>query len=624
MSTVSLTFCFGSYSAESRYSAVYADGCGTSEADRAFRWCVHVHIALYEELVLSLFTGTTKVLADTPPAGLIPELQLHRCMSSRYKHEQFPRCVSCTRRWAGDTCRFQGIRFFLKDQKGTIVGVSFVENQKPDAPNMNFPTTWNTRLEESHIRETKVRHLLLRFDDVVRLRVTLTSCDCFMAKQITVARALLPILQKELEHLNSPEIIRRPRESDVRATCGMCLFVSSHSSSFAQQSLIYMIDTCMTSIFSSSWMCRLCGRETCAECFEKVRELTQPRPDATQHELAALQARRESHAVTNPFFLTCTRRNEHAYKDFSAVSRFHRTELAGTIKEMKQLLKEVEDKANKADAEGDVSMKGADAGENTGNGKAAEVHADSGSTEVVEQAGGSASVAPVVPVQLTTSEPAATSTQSAPLIPPPVDDPQAGTDDIPCYPTHRFTDGELTEELFRAVWSQGIPLMVTGLLDKFELKWTPEYFMDKYASQTCSIVECQTEQIKRMTVGEFFKMFGKYEGREMVCAQSGKGKEGQTNGKATNGSEKTNGKTNANGNKKKEEAVWKLKDWPPSMDFKTAFPELYEDFERAVPMPKYCRRDGALNIASHFPANAVAPDLGALFPCSHFCVSCTK
>lgn len=101
-------------------------------------------------------TGTTKVLADSPPAGLIPELQLHRCMSSRYKSEQFPRCVSCTRRWAGDTCRFQGIRFFLKDQKGTIVGVSFVENQKPDAPNMNFPNMWNTRLEESHIRETKV------------------------------------------------------------------------------------------------------------------------------------------------------------------------------------------------------------------------------------------------------------------------------------------------------------------------------------------------------------------------------------------------------------------------------------------------------------------------------------
>jgi hypothetical protein len=52
------------------------------------------------------------------------------------------------------------------------------------------------------------------------------------------------------------------------------------------------------------------------------------------------------------------------------------------------------------------------------------------------------------------------------------------------------------------------------------------------------------------------------------------------------------------------------KDWPPSTDFRTVFPELYEDFSNAVPIPNYVRRDGALNIASHFPSNAIAPDLG--------------
>lgn len=53
-----------------------------------------------------------------------------------------------------------------------------------------------------------------------------------------------------------------------------------------------------------------------------------------------------------------------------------------------------------------------------------------------------------------------------------------------------------------------------------------------------------------------------------------------------------------------------VKDWPPSTDFKTAFPELYADFSQAVPIPNYVRRDGALNIASHFPSNTVAPDIG--------------
>ena len=101
-----------------------------------------------------------------------------------------------------------------------------------------------------------------------------------------------------------------------------------------------MPDTCMTSIFSSSWMCRLCGREACAECFAKVRELTQYRPGASDSEIAALQARRESHAHTNPFFLSCTRRNEHQFSDFSPMSRFDKTELEGVIESMEKLLRE--------------------------------------------------------------------------------------------------------------------------------------------------------------------------------------------------------------------------------------------------------------------------------------------
>jgi hypothetical protein len=92
---------------------------------------------------------------------LHPELQFARCMSNRYKNEQFPRCVSCTRRWAGDTCRFQGIRFFLKDNNRNIVGISFVENQKPDAPTMTFPAVWNVPLQAVHIRRTKV-HLSIK------------------------------------------------------------------------------------------------------------------------------------------------------------------------------------------------------------------------------------------------------------------------------------------------------------------------------------------------------------------------------------------------------------------------------------------------------------------------------
>ena len=35
-----------------------------------------------------------------------------------------------------------------------------------------------------------------------------------------MARALLPVLKQEEEHIQRREVIRRNRESEVRATCG--------------------------------------------------------------------------------------------------------------------------------------------------------------------------------------------------------------------------------------------------------------------------------------------------------------------------------------------------------------------------------------------------------------------
>ncbi|KAK7695546.1 hypothetical protein QCA50_000182 [Cerrena zonata] len=419
---------------------------------------------------------------------LHPELQFARCMSNRYRSEEFPRCVSCTRRWAGDTCRFQGIRFFLKDENRNILGISFVESQKPDGPSMSFPLQWNIPLHESHMLRVKR----------------------------TVAKALLPILRAEREHLKRPEVIRRPRESEVRATC----------------------DTCMTSIFSCTWMCRNCGREACAECFEQVEELTTDRVGANDAEIVALQAKREKHAHINPFFLSCTRRSEHRARDFSPMSRFSKDELSQAIAEMEALLAKGD-----PDAIGppiiakdiDITL-----------GQSPEVP-----NEPTEQNGSSSSASPTA--------------STAPSNPLPYDAP------VPTHPVQVFEDSILTDDVFRKVWIKGEPLVVTGLLHKFQLQWTPEYFRTKYGNQNCLILECQSDQNKRVTVGEFFSWFGDYEGRR---------------------------------------DCWKLKDWPPSTDFKTAFPELYDDFNRAVPVPNYVRRDGVLNIASHFPSNTVAPDLG--------------
>ncbi|KAG5639144.1 hypothetical protein H0H81_006403 [Sphagnurus paluster] len=411
--------------------------------------------------------------------ALHPELQNTRCMSTKYKSDVFPRCVACTRRWAGDTCRFQGIRYFLRDPAMKIVGMSFSETQKADMPTMKFPTEWNELLTAANIQRTKK----------------------------TIARALLPTLRRELEHLHVPHIIHRPREREVRATC----------------------DTCMTSIFSSSWLCRLCGREACGECYATVSELTAEQPMADNAQQKALQARREKHAHSNPFFLQCTKRIEHQASDFSPMSRFCEKELTNAISEMEALVKEL------------------DLGSN-------------GESRTPEP--------PFIPPGTPLPESYPVCTTSNPFIPTNL---SAATLSTPTLPIRRFANNVLTQDSFPLIWALGEPLVVEGLLDNFRIQWTPEYFVAKHGTQACLIIECQTEVNRRITVGDFFREFGRYEGRT---------------------------------------ECWKLKDWPPSMDFKKAFPELYEDFSNAVPVPSYVRRDGVLNIASHFPADTVAPDLG--------------
>jgi len=71
-----------------------------------------------------------------------------------------------------------------------------------------------------------------------------------------------------------------------------------------------------------------------------------------------------------------------------------------------------------------------------------------------------------------------------------------------------------THPSFASLWKKGLPLLVKGVLPRFKLDWSPEYFVNKYGDQSCLIVECQTDTNKKVSVKEFFDWFGKYEGRK--------------------------------------------------------------------------------------------------------------
>ncbi|KAG7096549.1 hypothetical protein E1B28_003972 [Marasmius oreades] len=435
--------------------------------------------------------------SSTLVAPLTPDVQNARCMSSKYRDYAYSRCVSCTRRWAGDTCRFQGVRLFMKDVNGATVGIGFTQHQREEAPMMHFLDEWNDNFGWEEIRRTK----------------------------LVAAKTLLPVLKREKEHILPESVIYRPRESEVRATC----------------------DTCMTSLFCCTWMCRLCGREACSECYAEVKQLTTNSSKLTPEKKLEQKKAKDKQMHSKPFFLSCTKRKEHDWSVFTPVSRFCRKELQVAIEGMEKVLEQT-----------DFSEQEKEPPE----------------------------------AQLPSQRLTPTPFRYPPVPPPQSFPPQTVVfpknpitsmpDQTPSHPISRFAKRELSFPIFQEYWRKGSPLLVEGLLSDLRISWTPDYFIEKYGNQACLVVECQTEENKRVTVGEFFRTF----------------RTSDSKGSARETSESLGAGT------------WKLKDWPPSTDFKAAFPELYEDFSHAVPIPQYVRRDGVLNIASHFPLNTVAPDLG--------------
>ncbi|KAJ7175655.1 Clavaminate synthase-like protein [Mycena filopes] len=150
--------------------------------------------------------------------------------------------------------------------------------------------------------------------------------------------------------------------------------------------------------------------------------------------------------------------------------------------------------------------------------------------------------------------------------------PTMGTDGtIPSLPIPHCLVDELTEDVFSCVWAMGDPLLVIDAGRNFHTQnWTPGYFMNTYGDELCEVIDCRTGKKESTTVRDFFRLFGP----------------------------------------KKHRKCLKLKDWPPQSDFAAKFPELSDDFNKGVPVPNYVRRDGVLNISSHFPKDFVPPDLG--------------
>jgi lysine-specific demethylase 3 len=220
---------------------------------------------------------------------------------------------------------------------------------------------------------------------------------------------------------------------------------------------------------------------------------------ASQETLKDLAARRENDAKRNPTFLTCLKRKEHGAKDFSPMSRFNKVDLEEAISNMEQFLGN-EAIVQPAHPVSPGSLPPDVAGSD-----------DTSSTTIQT---------PPHRVHTPLSSPLSSAASDTTLIsngdqhePPPTPSHDERTG-VPYREIQRFADSQLKEEEFRAIWAKGDPLLVTGVGRKFKIDWSPSYFMKKYGSESCLIIDCQTDANKRITVKEFFSTFGQYEDRE--------------------------------------------------------------------------------------------------------------
>lgn len=247
-------------------------------------------------------------------------------------------------------------------------------------------------------------------------------------------------------------------------------------------------------------MCRTCGREACPECYQQIQLQTVEPSGASPSQIDELQRRREKHSHANPFFLACLKRNEHGAKDFSPMTRFTKPELTQAIQDMGHML---QDESIPVDPPlAPTASESASTGSNH-------------PTTSTSNSGGAYTPPNVATSPSNDSETTLISNGDVtyPYAQPTAPVASGSNPEIPSHAILRFTDAELTDEIFRQLWAKGEPILVTDVGKKLKIDWSPEYFVKEYGTETCLIMECQTETSKRITVGEFFRDFGRYEGR---------------------------------------------------------------------------------------------------------------
>ncbi|EGG08836.1 uncharacterized protein MELLADRAFT_77276 [Melampsora larici-populina 98AG31] len=162
-------------------------------------------------------------------------------------------------------------------------------------------------------------------------------------------------------------------------------------------------------------------------------------------------------------------------------------------------------------------------------------------------------------------------TTTPPSTPFPLDSILYSPSDSESEPYYKIDVGALEyhREIFHRIWSTGVALVVTGMDKRMNQSWDSTYLRTTYGEEPCRMLDSNLPHGDPIetNVGDFFERFEDLNSQDPT-------------------------------------------DWPPETDFKMKFPELFEDFQKSIPIAEITSRNGFQNLAAHFPENANIPDIG--------------
>ncbi|WWC85206.1 uncharacterized protein L201_000065 [Kwoniella dendrophila CBS 6074] len=543
--------------------------------------------------------GMSDAVIKQQALGKTKEVQVSTCQRPRYG--VWGKCTQCIAKVGGDSCRFRDLRSFPVDpESGDITGPGFFETTEWKDEITPLPTEFNRDFEE---------------EDIIRT-------------EKTVAPMLLPLITSEARHVFGKKAIKRGMDA------------AKHRS---------VCDFCSSTIFGGWFFCKTCGRDFCLSCeryfpdsLETIMESPWPMPDAARPRLLKCQ-----HEIVLPTISKGKEGNDgektqrqpprpkgpamHSRLKLQAISRFDENELKDhwlrlfefvlddiNINNIDDIAKDsnkniTDDKHRghsdesmtktkdftNLDLESKLNLMGLSSLNDDQvknllkNHKLLPLPQKSNSNE------DDVDVEPIIPLpkddividsslieegEKNQEENHGNDSRSIDKIEKqkwrytkitnphvePIPDPAELSEHSREFML--IDDKDLTNAVFDKMWSQGEPIVVDNVDKKLHLGWGPDDFIERFGQEECYVVNCQTNVPQPTTVGKFFEKFKDVEGRN--------------------------------------QDILKLKDWPATDDFKNTHPELYNDFCDALPVPDYTRREGVLNLYSHFPPGPTRPDIG--------------